>query len=190
MARQQKGKARQETPHSGQVGGQIQAIDPRTPLDRNRYEVLTKLASGTSHADVARYYGVHQSSVLKFARRHEREIEAKAARLVPRIELALEDYEIYHKVNRIAGLQRLADRIQELIDERGLIERTITVTESGEVVRERFAREMSAELRAVYHDAAEELAQLPRPTVEVSEHRTYVLNVITSGNSDTPPQLG
>jgi hypothetical protein len=57
----------------------------------------------------------------------------------------------------------LALKVQQWIDDRGLLERTVTTTESAEIVRERFAREVSAELRAIYKAAAEELGDLPRP---------------------------
>jgi hypothetical protein len=64
------------------------------------------------------------------------------------------------KVNRIAGMDDLAKRIWEIIEERGMIERTVTTTESAEIVRERFAREIPAELRALYRAVAEEMGQI------------------------------
>lgn len=92
---------------------------------------------------------------------------------------AIMQHGIAVKANRIAGLDRLADEVRAVIDERGMIERTTTTTESAEIVRERFARELPAELRAIYRAVAEEMGQLPKAdpapvTVNVDNRRLVV----------------
>ena len=118
------------------------------------------LASGTTYQEIADIYGVTRGAVSHFWDAHDEAI----ARVQAQIEREVTEYAIAQKVNRIAGLDQLASEIRAVIDERGLIERTTTTTENAEIVRERFAREIPAELRAVFHAAAEEMDQLPKGT--------------------------
>ena len=113
-----------------------------------------------TQAQIAAKYKVSPSAMTQFVRRHEDKLEALHAR----VERQVEDYVIAHKINRIAGLDQLAREVRAYIDEHGLVERSVVTTENAEIVRERFAREVSAEMRALYRAAAEELNQLPKPT--------------------------
>ena len=101
---------------------------------------------------------VSRQAVLGFKKRHEHQLMP----LVAEVEKRIEDYAIAQKVNRIAGLDALSRQVQAWIDERGLMERSEITTENAVIVRERFAREVSSELRAIYRAAAEELGHLPK----------------------------
>lgn len=158
------------------------ATDRRTTLEKKHTEVIAALVQGDAPATIAERFGVHRSSVAKFITRHADEIEIATARL----RMSVDDYVVASKVERIAGLDRLRDHIEAYIADRGLIERTTTTTEHATIERERFAREVPAELRAVYRAAAEELGQLPRDTANLN------VNVTTfslSFNGGAGPQL-
>lgn len=151
---------------------QLVATNLRHVLERNHAEVVSLLVGGASQSEVAQQFGVARSTVLRFVERNQAEIDAKAGRVAK----AVEDYAIASKANRIAGLDDLRQRIEAWINERGLLERTITTTDTAEIVRERFAREVSAELRSVYRAAAEELGHLPRPETNVNiDARTIIV---------------
>lgn len=131
---------------------------------KTRAKVIAWLLEGKSPTEIAglvttKSQPVTHQAICAFRKRHADEL----APLVAEVERQIEDYAIAHKVNRIAGLDALAQKVQAWIDERGLLERSVVTTDNAEIVRERFAREVSAELRAIYRSAAEELAQLPRP---------------------------
>lgn len=137
------------------------------PLGRPKKRALadTLIAEGLTDTEVGRRLGISRQAITAYKKNHP----AGIAKVVAEVERQITDYAIAHKVNRIAGLQSLAEQVQAVIDDRGLIERTITTTENAEIVRERFAREISAELRSIYRATAEELAELPRaPDVSVN----------------------
>ena len=96
---------------------------------------------------------------------------------------AIMQHGIAVKANRIAGLDRLAGEVRAVIDDRGMIERTITTTESAEIVRERFARELSAEMRAIYRAVAEEMGQLPKADTNVQQSIILIRQVIGVDNA-------
>lgn len=139
----------------------------RYPLDKpaTKAKAISYILEGLSDAEVAaalsdKRISVTRQAVHAFRKRHADEL----APAVAEVERQITDYAIAQKVNRIAGLQSLADRVHALIDDRGLLERTVTSGKDWESVRERFARELPAELRAIYKAAAEEMGDLPRPT--------------------------
>lgn len=135
---------------------QARSTQRRTILERNAAEVVAILATGETHANVARLFKVDPSAVTRFEDRHAEDIEAMRVE----IEREVSQFAIAHKVNRIAMLQRLADDVTAYLDDRGLMERSVTTTKDGaEIVRERFAREVAAELRAILKDAAIEVGQ-------------------------------
>lgn len=122
------------------------------------------IIDGLSDADVAaalsdKKMTVTRQAITAFRHRHASEI----APVVEEVVKQVADYAISQKVNRIAGLDYLAQQVRAVIDDRGMIERQVTTTEHAEIVRERFARELPAELRAIYKAAAEEMGDLPRP---------------------------
>lgn len=141
---------------------------PKHVLERPKVRKVVEalILDGKTDYAIAKQVGVTPSAVTRFRARHSTELQQAASE----VERQITDYAIAQKVNRIAGLQALADQVQAVIDDRGLIERQITTTEHAEIVRERFARELPAEMRAIYHAAAEELAQLPRPDVHVQNN--------------------
>lgn len=147
-------------------------------LERNKARVISLVLEGLSDAEVAaamseRRVTVSRQAVTAFRRRHAAEI----APVVAEVERQIKDYAIASKVNRIAGLDALRQRVENWVEERGLVELQETTHESGAVtVRERFAREVSAELRALYRAAAEELDQLPRGNLTI-DNRTQVMLV-------------
>lgn len=136
------------------------------PLEKpaTRAKAISLIIEGLSDAEVAaalsdKRVSVTRQAITQFRHRHAAEI----APVVEQVEKQITDYAIAQKVNRIAGLQALADRVHSVIDDRGLVERTVTSGKDWESVRERFARELPAELRAIYKAAAEEMGDLPRP---------------------------
>lgn len=152
-------------------------------------KVIAYLLEGKGPSEVAQLISTPKRSVSRqaicgFKKRHAAEL----APVIAETERQIIDYAIASKANRIAGLDWLANEVKAVIDDRGLIERTVTTTENAEIVRERFARELSAEMRAIYRAAAEELAQLPRPDVNIDNRSvtTFTLNFGTgpNGNND------
>lgn len=106
---------------------------------------------------------IHKSHTwLVEFKRHEH-VQERIAEIRQAIAAEVLQYGIAVKANRIKDLQRLHDQVQAVIDERGMIERTTTTTEHAEIVRERFARELPAEMRAILRAAAEETGQLEQP---------------------------
>ena len=139
----------------------------------NRKKVEALIVQGLSDGAIARQLGYSRQAITGFRHRHAEEVQA----VIAEVERQITDYAIAHKVNRIAGLQALADKVEAYINDRGLVERTVTTTEQAEIVRERFAREVAAELRAIYRDAAEELSDIARPPTVVitNDNRHYEL---------------
>jgi ParB-like chromosome segregation protein Spo0J len=134
-------------------------VGRRNVLEYHAPEVVAILATGEQPAEVARIYGVERSSVSRFLERHADDVNSMRAEVIKQVE----DYAIAQKVHRIATLQRLADDVTAYLDDRGLIERSTMTTKDGTTIeRERFAREISAELRAILKDAADEMGQLPQ----------------------------
>lgn len=77
----------------------------REPLSEPEvHQMLVRdLASGLDkHADLARQYGVHQSSILRFAVRYQKEIDVARQRM----ETSLDSLWIAQKELRIAAMQR------------------------------------------------------------------------------------
>lgn len=140
-------------------------------LEPHAGEVCAYVLVGETDAQIAEWFGTSRESVTRFRDRHRDDIAAMREEVARQVS----DFAIAHQVNRIAGLQALADQVQAVIDERGLIERTITTTEHSEIVRERFARELPAELRAIYKDAATELDQLPNGTTVNIDQRKVII---------------
>lgn len=144
---------------------QRRSTNRRGVLERNAPEIVAILATGEQPSEVARLYGVDRSAITHFEDRHEADIAAMSAE----VRRQVEDFAIASKVERIATLQRLADDVTAYLDDRGLMERTVTTTKDGATIeRERFAREVAAELRAILKDAADELGQIPRPSDQIN----------------------
>lgn len=162
---------------------QRQATDPRLVLERNHAEIVAMLAAGATQPQIAQQFGVARSTVLRFVRRNQPEIDAKKHR----VSLAVEDYAIAQKVNRIAALNDRWHRLRQIIEERaasdefkdvpgmktGTMVRSIKSVGGGEymeLVNEfKVDTGLLAEIRNIEHAAAEELAQLPKaPPAEVN----------------------
>lgn len=128
---------------------------------------------------------VTRQSITAFRKRHA----ADLAPLVAEVERQVTDYAIANKVERIAGLDSTAQLVRQWIEERGLVElQEVQTADGATITRERFAREVSAELRALYKAAAEEMDQLPRGSV-VIDNRTQVMLVRQYDGVD-PEALG
>jgi hypothetical protein len=146
-----------EAPATSKPKTQLRA-KKRNILDSNAPEVVAIIAGGDRPSDIARLYGVAPSSITRFTERHADAIDAMRTEIVRQVE----DYAIAHKVNRVATLQRLMDDVTAHLDARGLMEvSTVTKPDGTTIERERFAREVSAELRAILKDAALEMGQIP-----------------------------
>lgn len=136
----------------------------RNVLERNVAEVIHHVLDCDNDQEVANAVNakhrtkVTHQGVTAFRRRHAGELQKARGQAVEAVQAAW----IESKANRVNGLDGLRQRVEAYIEERGLMERTVTTTDKAEIVRERFAREVSAELRAIYRAAAEELAQITR----------------------------
>lgn len=141
----------------------------RFTLERNLPRIFQLVVDGLSDSAIAAELStprnvVTRQAVTNFRHRHAGELQAFRAQAAE----ALHHTWIEDKAQRIDRLTRLADQVQAILDDRGMIERTVTtlMTKGGdpiETVRERFARELPAEMRAILRAAAEELAQIERP---------------------------
>ena len=145
------------------------------PLTHDAAQVVAILATGESHADVARLYGTTPSAVTQFAQKNAPAITA----IKGEIERRVQDYHIAQQVNRIAALNDRWQRGQRVIEERavemdgevagggtGLLVRQYKQIGSGKdaetVMEYKVDGGLMAELRAIERAAAEELDQLPK----------------------------
>jgi hypothetical protein len=166
---------------------QPNATDRRRVLERNHAEVVALLASGATQPEIAQRFGVARSTVLRFVGRNGEEIAQKRRR----VDLAVEDYAIASKVFRIGELDHLYAQMRGELDKYGMFVVEESEDDNGlRVLTRDFRAQMVKELKGTLRQAAEELAQLPRPTVEVSDRRTYVLQVVMSENSGISIPLG
>lgn len=152
------------------------------------------LAAGATQSEVAQQFGVARSTVLRFVRRNQAEVDAKRQRVA----LAVEDLAIAQKVNRIAALDDRWRRLRRVIDERaadkqfasvpgmatGTMVRAIKAVGGGEnmMLVDEFKVDtgLLAEIRNIERAAAEELGQMPKPdanqvNVNVAVLSRYVL---------------
>lgn len=159
---------------------QARATNRRTTLEKHSQDVIVMLVDGKTQYEVAQFYKVHFSSVMRFVDRHAGEIEALRAEVAERAR----DLLISNKFNRLAAKDlrwqllegvRQARAKGETGEDTGLVVRQFKMLGSGEnaqMVEEwKIDDALLAALERVEHGAAEELDQLPRgpaSKVEVS----------------------
>lgn len=125
---------------------------------------------------------VTHRAVVGFQRRHREEIVT----LEDAVRTQLTGRAITEKAERIRRLSALYDGMQAIVDERGLMAedvKWIGDTESGREVKvQRFDAGLVREMRAVLREVAEQLGQIPRPPINVSN--TQEVRVIIERRND------
>lgn len=153
-----------------------QAIATRR-LDRNpaKRRILRMVLDGKVDEEIARALGVHETSILRFRTRNADEI----AELVARIESEAADYQVAHKVHRIADYDDLRSQLTAEIAERGIA--------WDEETRHGTKRHLSAAVDALLRtnkQAAEELDQLPRAGVNIAVQNTVIVKQVAGGENE------
>ena len=163
----------------------------RTVLERHRAEVISLVMEGRTDAQVARFYQVSREAVSRFRERHADELTA----IQLKVDQQIEDYAIAQKVNRIAAKDFRWRLLEEVRRQRsqdgtgidtGLVVRQYKALGSGKNMQivEEFKVDdgLLAALERAEHGAAEELAQLPRPDVNVQNNIILIRQVIGIGD--------
>lgn len=148
-------------------------------LDRNpaKRRIIRLILDGKTDDQIAAAMGVHFTSIWRFRQRHTDEI----AELVARIESEAADYQVAHKVQRIADYDDLRTLLTTEIQERGVA--------WDEETRHGTKRHLSAAVDALLRtnkQAAEELDQLPRAGVTVNNQNVVIVKQVTSGGEGNP----
>ena len=163
----------------------------RTSLEKHREEVIALLLTGWKPEEIATKYRVNPSSLTKFQRRHADKLSSLRAE----VERRVEDAAIASKVRRIldadADYHLLGDVItarqkDERYDEpgysTGLMAHSLKAIGGGDnmsIVDEfKVDTAMVAERRALRRSVAEELAQLPRPDINIQQNIVLIRQVI------------
>lgn len=158
----------------------------RNKLENRAPEVIAAFAQGFTWSHMLEQFGCTPRALDNFRLRHLEEIEQARAKVAK----AVEDFAIASKVFRIGELDHLYSEMRKELDETGLFVTEVEYTDEGDrkgrIETRDFKAAMVKELRGTLRQAAEELAQLPRPTVEVSEHKTYILQVVVDGHGNPP----
>lgn len=170
---------------------QARATKRRTSLEKHKDEVVALLLTGWTQEQVATKYKVNPSSVHRFIDRHADRLEDLRAEVAKQTT----DYAIADKVNRIAELQHWYDLTRQEADEFGItvVERVFTMEGKGddakEVVTETrdYRASLVKEARGILHQVAEELAQLPKPSVNIDNRSVNVFSIQIDDGSDSNP---
>lgn len=141
---------------------------------RNKRQILRLIADGKTNQEIADRLGIDQSTVYRFKERHADEI----AELLERIEAETSDYAIAHKVQRVADLDYLRTEWVKELRERGMV-----WDEDTRHGTKRHVSGAAVELRAVLKQAAEELDQLPRAGVNITNQNLVVVRQIEGGDN-------
>ena len=137
------------------------------PLERPkvRAQVLAWVLEDKTDSEIAKLLPesqrVTRQAITAFRQRHTAELGPATAK----IERDSLDYAIASKVNRIAALDDLLQRMQAEIAEYGLAVTEVEYIEGKEdrrIETRNFRATLVREIRAVIRDASEELGQLPR----------------------------
>jgi len=151
----------------------------RNVLDNRKDEVIAALVSGDSYSVAADRFGVSKAAIAYFVVRHE--VALRTMR--EKVALAVEDYAIATKVNRIAAMDDRWQRIRSVIDQRaadgakhwadvpgmdtGIVVHQVKQIGAGKnaTMIDEFVVDTGtmAEARAIEKAAADELGQIPRP---------------------------
>lgn len=146
-----------------------------------RAQVKALILEGLSERAIAERVGVDHASIQRFKARHAVEL----AGMVAEVERHIEDAAISHKVNRILAADDEHTRLGQVIEARaadkrydepgyatGMMVHEIKSVGAGEsatlVDQYKVDTAVVAERRALRRAVAEELAQLPRPNVDVN----------------------
>lgn len=141
----------------------------RTSLEKHADEVIAFLLNGWTWQRVAEKYSVSKNAVMKFQARHVDRLEALQAVVAKQVE----DYAVAEKVNRIAELQWWYDQTKAEAEKDGLtiVEQVLTVSKDGAettTITKDYRAAMVREARGILHQVAEELAQLPKASVNIN----------------------
>ena len=164
----------------------------RTSLEKHQDEVIAFLLNGWNWARIAEKYSVSRQAVMMFQRRHADKLQALQAVVTKQVE----DYAIAQKVNRVATNDMLKNLLLQVRDARargemgmetGLVVRREKALGSGDgmVIVEEYEIDPAVVMLIdrLHHATANELGQLPKAaTVDLSDRRTYILEVVTNGN--------
>ncbi len=148
-------------------------------LEAQKGEIIGMIVTGMPNPEIRDVLGCTPNALWRFKQKHLDEIEAAHNRR----QLRLTDYSIAQQVDRIAELQWWYDRTIEEAKAHG-------VAESDEAGMRIYKATMVKEARGLLRDAAEELGQIKQPAKnEITDRRTYVLQLVRNDHSDIP-QLG
>ncbi len=161
--------------------------------------ILALHIQGKSDAEIARQLGSTRQNVRQTRLRHKDVV----APIVAAAEKAVADYLIAQKLERLAAKNDRWLRARKLIDVRagddryagepgwdtGLMVHKLKALGSGDgmVIVDEFAVDtgLLAEMRALEDSAADELGQKPKAaTVDLSDRRTYVLQLVKADGHD------
>lgn len=160
-------------PHWGKIEG--------GPLEQNREVVLVSLViEGTPRAKVAAQYKVSVEAVRQFLVRHADEVTAYHNELLK----SVMHIPITQKFHRLRYLNWMLEKLMDTLDQRaqqwqdtGLVAREPRWVggKEGELVwLERIDTGAIHEFRALLHDAAAQLGQLPKPDFNVTINETTI----------------
>ena len=134
---------------------------------KTKAKIIAWLIEGKGPTEIAALVStpakpVSRQAICNFRNRHAADI----APVVERIEREITDYAIAQKVNRIAALDDICQRIRQEVEEYGLAVTEVEYDSSGKEERRietrNFRASLVRELRGVMRDVAEELGQLPQ----------------------------
>lgn len=162
----------------------------RAVLERNRDKIIPMVVDGAKDADIARQFKAAKSSVHDFMRRHADEIEALRAELRRRVDdVLLRDKERrireadgdYWRTDVVVQARAADTRYNEPGYASGTMVHSLKQLGGGEnatIVDEyKVDTALLAERRALRREVAEQLGELPKPTLNViQDNRSYVLN--------------
>lgn len=163
-------------------------LPKRGILEANKDDIFASLAKLEPWAVIIERYAVAKPSFRAFVKRHRAEIDALKARTSELVQ----DVARRDKAVRIRGYDGMINRIEALIEERGGLE-AVDYKGLGQgenyKIREvrRFDAPMVQQWLNLHRQIADELGDIPRaPAFEFTDRRTYILQMVTSGNNDTP----
>ncbi len=145
-------------------------------------QVLEMSLSGLTPAEIARRLGVSRQAV-HFHLKKNTDVQTAKKRF--QVDMVIDNW-LTEKRFRLEKMQKVYDDLEAIA-----IERTYSVTETTAVgddvtvTAKRIDGALMTAMRGLLSDAADELGQKPRgATIDLSDRRTYVLQVVKSGASD------
>lgn len=156
-----------------------QSITKQGKLENNAPAIIEALAQGSTWSMLIGQYGCSKTAFAAFTKRHAAEIaERKQA-----IREHIQDVGLKDREERIRKLAWVADSIETELKERGFMwmepfgrDREVLKMPTGAI----------AEYRSALDDIAREVGDRVPTKIDLSDRRTYVLNVIKQGGDRAP----